>query len=124
MEEVTELLGSPLLSAMEESGRSGAALRTWDARASSKSFCDTMSCHSVISTSGSQGRASLGRRLGKGRLPSAGLVISNLLTASCRKGTCSLGSRSSCTVCHRTKPCGVRAGIDGAAKGSRSGCRV
>ena len=85
-----------------------------EAAASSMSFWETVSCHSIIFRSGLEGRASFGRRVGK-RRPSAGFTSSNRLTASCRKGTCSLGSSSNCTVCHLTNPSGVSAGVVGGA---------
>ena len=75
---------------------------------------DTFSCHCSISGSGLDGNAARGSQLGKG-LPSMGLEISNRLTAACKSGTCSSGPSRSCTVCHRTKPCGVRAGVEGGA---------
>ena len=78
------------------------------------SFWRAVSCHSIILWSGSQGRASFGRNVGK-KCPSAGLTISNRFTASCKNGTCSRGSSNSCTVCHLTKPCGVSAGMAGGA---------
>lgn len=93
------------------------------ARESSISFLAMPSCHCTISGSHLEGKASLGSRLGK-RVPLAGLIISNLLTAFCRKETCSSGSSSICTVCQRTKPCGVKAGTEGALCGLFSCWRV
>ena len=115
-----ELSKSPSLSA--KFGLGGIALAA-DAWASNISLSATLSCHSTISASGSHGRLSLGSILGKGA-PSAGLMSSKRFTASCKKGTCSPGSSRSWTVCHRTNPVGVRAGIEGGIWGSFSGCRV
>lgn len=49
--------------------------------ASTMSFSETLSCHSVICLSGLDGRASRGSMLGNGS-PSFGLMISNRFTAS------------------------------------------
>lgn len=68
--------------------------RICEAWASNLRFSDTLEYHSVIFMSGWSGRISLGSRVGKSS-PSAGLVISNLLTASCRKGTCFSGPSNS-----------------------------
>ncbi len=117
--EAIEHPASPSLSTTEGSM---VALRACDVSASSNSFSDTLSYHSVISGSALEGRASFGSCTGK-VLPSAGFMIPNLLTASWRSGTCSSGCRSSWTVCQRTKPWFVRAGIDGGAYWFFSGWR-
>lgn len=88
-----------------------------DGATSTLSFSDTPSCHFIISKSGLLGKAVFGKTLGNS-LPSPRCTISKLLTAFCNNGTCSAGPSSSCTVCHLTKPCGVKAGIDGGTYGS------
>ena len=108
-EESRELAASISLRAIW--GRGGRFLSA-EAWASSISFSDTLECHSTMSGSGIVGSTSRGKMLGNGA-PSTGFIISNLFTAFCRKGTCSSGSSSSWTVCHLTKPWGVRAGVEG-----------
>ena len=73
-------------------GRGGKS-RVADACASIINLSETVAYHSTMSGSGSMGRVSLGSMLGKGA-PSAGFMRSNRLTAFCRNGTCSPGSRS------------------------------
>lgn len=87
-----------------------------------RNFSAQRECHCTISASALLGSASAGRSIGKGS-PVSGCLRPNLFTAAWRNGTCSSGSSNVSIDSQRTKPRGVRVGIEGAAKSSLVGLR-
>lgn len=81
------------------------------------------SCHLTIFGSGSVGNASAGNGAGNSA-PVSGCLSFQFCTACWRNGTCEVGSRRISTASHRTKPRGVRAGMEGGRKSFEQGWSV
>ena len=81
------------------------------------------SCHLTILGSASVGKASAGSGAGNGA-PVSGCLRAQFCTACWRRGTCEVGPRRISTAAQRTKPRGVRAGIEGGRKSFAQGWRV
>ena len=132
----SKYLNAPLLSSADElspersvemRGPGSAAMCSLAASSSASFFsrAATLSYHVSIASSGLSGKHCLGSALGN-RPPVSGSTTSYCATVFCRIGTCSSGPRSSCIVCHITKPSFFNAGMVGLEYPSSvgEGCRL